>query len=111
MKKNKKYKKALNNAKEGLVLYSVLQYTPEEFSTLKSYNKLTLYLDIEIIFSLAEYNGKLSQEIVVDLMTLIKDANRKSTKHDKMNIINLFYFEEIEKEIDNYFFAAEQKRK
>lgn len=107
--KNEEIQKVLNNAKEGVVLYSALQYTPEEFSTLKWDNKLTLYLDIEIIFSLAGYNGKLSQEIVVDLMNLIKDANRKSNKHNKMNIINLFYFEEIEKEIDNYFFAAEKK--
>jgi hypothetical protein len=101
--------KALNCAKEGVILYSGLQYTPEEFSTLKWDTDLELFLDTEILFSLVGYNGDFSQAIVLDLMKLIREANDKSFRSDKTRKIILYYFDEIQKEVSEFFKAAEHK--
>jgi hypothetical protein len=102
-KGNVEIHKNLNEVKEGLVLYSGIRYTADlnELGTWRE--DLTIFLDTEIIFYFAGYNGNIYQEIFNDFFKLVKEINQNSgTKK-----IKLKYFEEIELEINRFFHVAE----
>lgn len=95
---NTNLKGIIERIREGSILYCGLCYNIIDTGSIK--DNITLYLDTEILFYLAGYNGQLSQRIVLDLIDQIKNANRKEKK------IILTYFSEIQEEIDRYFTAA-----
>jgi len=94
------FKKNLNDIKEGIVLYSGLKYTDPQLIGNWS-NELTIYLDTEILFHLAGYNGEIFKKKATTMFRYINEICRKSEK------IHLRYFKEVENEIDTYFYVAE----
>jgi hypothetical protein len=98
--------RSLNIIKEGVLIYSAFQYTPEEYSKNTWAEELILYFDTELLFSIYGFNGKLYQSLLEELLNLIRKINETSMKKKKGNIIELRYFNEIESEINRYFNAA-----
>lgn len=100
--KNDSLKKQLEDISEGLIIYNGI--TSElDFSKLGSWKtKLTLYLDMEILFHIAGYNGIFFKNQANDFISLVKDINKKE------KFITLKYFNKVKKEIDKFFNSAEE---
>ncbi|MDN5070446.1 hypothetical protein O8C76_05310 [Aliarcobacter butzleri] len=100
-KEDEIFNKKISLIKEGIILYTGLKYTPNDIQ-LGSWNtKITIYLDIEILFHAVEYNGKLFKNIFDDFYNLVKDINQKQF------LISLKFFSETKNEIENFFTKAE----
>jgi hypothetical protein len=99
---NVEFKERLNDIREGLVLYTGVRYTADLNELGKWNNELTIYLDTDIIFYFAGFNGGVYKDIFGDFYKLVKEINHSaSTKK-----IKLRYFEETEKEIIDFFHVA-----
>ena len=97
---DKKITEYLNSVREGVILYTGLNYNIDEIGSLKK--DLTLYLDMEVLFDIYGYNGEVFQGLARDLFKLARDANSKEKR------IRLRYFEETKTEIDLFFAKAEE---
>lgn len=96
---------ALQQIKEGAILYQGITYTPD-INDLGSWNNsLTIYLATEHLFNAVGYNGELYQEIFNDFYSLVNEINRISK--DKNKKIKLVYGENAKQEVDNFFSSAE----
>lgn len=104
--KDAEFLSLLNTIKEGVLLFSGFQYSPEEYSKHTWEYPLSLYFDTEILFSLYGFNGDLYKSLVCELLELIQKINIHSNKRTGSNIIELHYFEEIENEINEFFRTA-----
>lgn len=103
-KNDKEFQNRLNQIREGLVLYTGIRYTADLNDLGHWKNELTIFLDTEILFYFAGYNGEIYQEIFQDFFKLVREINQ-STK-DYKKIIHLKYFDETEKEIFDFFHVA-----
>ena len=74
----KKITEYLNSVREGVILYTGLNYNIDEIGSLK--RDLTLYLDMEVLFDIYGYNGEVFQRLALDLFKLARDANSKEKK-------------------------------
>ena len=105
LKKNdKEFQTRLNQIREGLVLYTGIRYTADLNDLGHWKNELTIFLDTEILFYFAGYNGEVYREIFNDFYKLVREINRSSK--DNKNKIQLKYFDETEKEIFDFFHVA-----
>ena len=98
---NQEIKKWLNEIREGVILYSALQYEDIITNKKKLDKNLTIFLDTEILFHAIGYNGELFKEIFFDFYNLIKEIN------SKRKAIYLKYFQETKDDIENFFKSAE----
>jgi hypothetical protein len=100
---NVEFNKQLNLIREGVILYTGIKFN-NNISELGSWSKeLTIFLETDILFDIAGYNGSLYQTIILDLLNLIQEINSKKNKQ----LITLKYFEKTEHEINDFFYAAE----
>lgn len=106
-KQNVNFTAQLNTIKEGVVLYTGLRYNPSlnELGSWKT--ELTVFVETEILFHLAGYNGQLYQTLFYDLFSLIKEINQANLKKNNKRLIHLKYFSEVKDEIDGFFKKAE----
>jgi len=96
----------IRSIKEGLLVYEGISFSPEFGQAGKWDFELNIFLELEIIFYLAGYNGDIHKEIYGQLLDYIKEINSISnTRAGKT--IRLFYTEDVRIEIDNYFTTAE----
>lgn len=84
--------------REGSILYIGITHNINETGNFQ--NSLTLYLDTEILFSLAGYNGEIYKTLAYDFYNQVKSANLNGEK------IRLTYFPEVEREVEDYFTTA-----
>lgn len=97
----------LNTIREGVVLYTGLKFN-SSLNDLGSWNtELTIFIETEILFHFAGYNGQLFQTLFDDFFTLVKEINSKSQKKSGKKLIHLKYFPEIKDEIERFFKKAE----
>tara|TARA_R110002033_G_scaffold125405_1_gene167515 strand:- start:26 stop:2107 length:2082 start_codon:yes stop_codon:yes gene_type:complete len=96
------FKKRLNTIKEGVVLYSGIKFNNNinELGQWKS--DLTIFIETEILFHFAGYNGVLYQTLWNDFFEYVKEINRKHP-----NRIKLKYFGDVKGEIERFFKKAE----
>lgn len=92
-------KAEIEEVREGSILYSGLAYNISELGSIT--NELTLFLDTEVLFNIAGYNGDLYKRMADDFLAQIHAANAKH------RIIHLKYFEEVKHEIEGFFISAE----
>lgn len=88
----------LTSIREGSILYLGLNLNLNETGRLRK--PITLYLGTEVLFSLLGLNGEIHKKLALDLYTQIRFANSKQKK------INLTYFHETKREIDDFFSSA-----
>jgi hypothetical protein len=93
---------AIRIIREGLILYSGINYY--DINNLGNWqDKLTIYMDTEVIFNMAGYNGSVYKLYFDDFYNYVKEINSKSSK-----LISLKYFSETEKEIRAFFDSASE---
>ena len=98
----KQFKGQLNTIKEGVVLYSGIKYNTNinEVGTWKS--DLTIFIETEILFHFAGYNGEIYKKLWQDFFNYVKEINQKHPKR-----IKLKYFNDVKCEIERFFTKAE----
>ncbi len=101
-KEDHNFKHQLSTIKEGVVLYSGIKYNTNLSDLGSWHSDLTIFIDTEILFHLAGYNGDIFQHLWNDFYDYVKEINRNNN-----NKIKLKYFEDVQSEIDNFFKKAE----
>lgn len=101
-KSNESFIKNLKKIREGVILYSGIKYS--NLGEMGSWQtNITIYLDTEILFNFAGYNGELYKSLFEDFFNYVREINSKAGKV----IVRLEYFEEVKKEVDDFFTKAE----
>jgi len=96
------FRKILNKIREGVILYSGIKYS--NLGEIGSWQtNLTIYLDTEILFHFAGYNGELYKSLFEDFFRYVKEINNRAKKV----IVRLKYFKEVKDEIEGFFTKAE----
>lgn len=106
---NKDFLEKISTIREGVILYSGLKYTNDSYILNQFGNwrkELNIFLDTEIIFHLAGYNGELYKQLAEDFMKFVFEINTNNQKNKK-KLINLLYFPEVKDEIDSFFAKAQ----
>jgi hypothetical protein len=93
----------ISKIREGIILYSGIKYSSDVSEIGSWKNELVIFLDTEILFDLAGYNGEIFESSFNDLFGFIKEINAKAKKP----IISLRYFRETTEEVKNFFSSAE----
>lgn len=92
--------------REGVILHSGIKYTNDtyDFNDFGSWRtELNIFLDTEIIFHFAGYNGTVYQEMASVFLQYVHEINSKSTSK---KLIKLLYFPEVKTEIEGFFLKA-----
>lgn len=98
----------LKQAKEGIVIYSGLNYkTKNDDASKKWKDRITVYLDTEVLFHMAGYNGETYKRLFDDFFSLVNEVNSDSLNKNGSKKIDLKYFNHTRKEIDTFFDRAE----
>lgn len=101
-KQNKEFRKNLSDIREGVILYSGLKYN-NRINEVGSWNsELVIFLDTEILFHFAGYNGILFKSIFADFLKYVNEINNKS----KNKLIHLKYFKEVRSTVERFFTKA-----
>lgn len=99
---NETLKTQLNCVRQGMIIYVGLTYNTDYHVIDEIDVPLYIYLDTEILFSMAGYNGKLYKTLFDEFYELVTQINKHSKK-----MIHFRYFTETRQEIDGYFAVAE----
>ena len=100
---DKEFQSHLCEIKEGAVLYAGLNYNSDISDSSAWKEEIVVYVENEILFHLAGYNGEVFQRLAEDLFSLINEMNMK--RKDK--VIKVRYFRDVADEIDSFFKRAE----
>ena len=95
--------KQLNDIRLGLVIFIGLCYNTNFDKIDGIDSKLNIYMETEILFHRAGYNGELFKTLYKEFDVLVQDINKKAHKP----LISLYYFAETDKDIRDYFAIAE----
>jgi len=91
----------LRSIKEGVVLYSGIKFN-NNLNDIGSWKStLTIFIDTEILFHSAGFNGEVYQSLFYEFYDFIKDINSKEKK------IFIKYFPQTKGEIERFFTKAE----
>ncbi len=101
---NVDFKEKISTIREGVLLYEGIKYSNNlnNFKSLSS--ELTIFIETEILFHLAGFNGEVFQSLWSDFFGYVKEINRNS----KSKKIHLRYFIETKNEIERFFNSAEE---
>lgn len=97
---DKSKQNVLASIREGGIIYMGLNSNISDIGALT--NKITLYLDTEILFNLVGFNGEYFKYLASDMMKQINIANKRK------KVIELKYFEGVKNEIETFFNTAEE---
>lgn len=100
--KDDSFNEQINQIRLGMIIFVGLSYNVDYDSIDGIDGKLNIYLDTEILFHKAGFNGMLYQTLFNEFFDLVKQINSSDKK-----VISLFYFEETKEEILEYFKVAE----
>ena len=87
----------LNAFRESLVIYQGLSYNADAKGTEPFERPVKIFLETEIMFHAAGFNGTLFQDLFLDFYTLVNEINQYSYKRRGSRLINLCYFPETKK--------------
>lgn len=100
-----KFTEKLNRVEEGLILYGGICHSSSLANHEPWRNNFSIYLDTEVLFFSQGFNGTLHKNIFDDFHQLIKEINTRTTHGAK---IELRYFDESKREVEDFFYAAER---
>jgi hypothetical protein len=102
------FQQNLNNLREGIITFVGLTYYNNNAGEIDSFDKeLYIYLETEILFHMAGYNGQLYKNLFDEFYAQICEINKRYQIRHQKKVIYLRYFPETLKEIDEYFEQAE----
>lgn len=102
--KDANFSEQLNNIRIGVVIFVGLAYNTNYDKIDGIDTKLNIYLETEILFHRAGYNGEIFKTLYDEFFSLVLDINHRAHK----SLISLYYFSETRKEIEDYFAIAEK---
>ncbi|MGM9476506.1 hypothetical protein ACS5PU_08745 [Pedobacter sp. GSP4] len=96
------FKRQLNLIREGVILYTGIKYNNNinDFGNWRT--EITIFIDTEILFHIAGFNGELYQKLAVDFLNYVREINLKAQK----KLIKLKYFDEVKDDIEGFFTKA-----
>lgn len=94
----------LKTIKEGVVLYTGIQYNDNINETGSWNDEFTIFVEQEILFHMAGYNGELYKQLFQDFFGLVQEINQKAHKQ----LVKVKYFDSVKIEIDKFFNIAER---
>lgn len=102
------FRDVLQKITDGSIIFTGLSYNSgtQEFSTVK--DPLTIYLDTEILFYGAGYDGTTLKIIFDEFIETVNQVNNINYAKNGKKLILLKYFPEVRKEVETYFGAAER---
>jgi len=101
-------KSQLNGIKEGVVLYSGLNYNAKTENASKKWTEdITVFLDTEVLFHMAGYNGETYKQLFDDFFGMVNEINSDSINKTGKKKIKMSYFEQTQDEVANFFQIAE----
>jgi hypothetical protein len=92
----------INQIREGVILYSGIKYNGNLNETSNWRTEFTIYLDTEILFHFAGYNGTLYQSHFEDFYLYVREINHKAQKQ----LIKLRFLNDVKNEIEKFFTKA-----
>ena len=107
-RKETKIEETLNLIKQGFILYFGIKASPVIDQNLNWPCDLTIFLDTEILFDLAGYNGAICQSIVEELLKLIAELNANDRNNKQR--IKLRYFKQTQAVIEHFFNEAKKRK-
>lgn len=102
--KDYEFTKKLNSVEEGLIIYSGICHSSDLANHDPWRNNFTIFLDTEVLFGAVGLNGDLHQNMFTEFRNLIKEINERTSNGAK---IELKFFDEAKREIEDFFYAAE----
>ena len=96
----------LDSILEGVVSYTGVTFDTPASSSSRWTTEMYVFLDTEIIFHMAGYNGVLYKKLFDDFYSFVEEINSDSSKTEGKKKIHLRYFPEVEFEIDKFFDKA-----
>lgn len=102
------FREKINEIKEGLLLHFGLAFKTDSKTASIPIRDLHIYLETEVLFHAAGYNGQLYSDLFNDFYNLVNEINEISIKQKKRKTIYLHYFEETHEEIEKFFKQAER---
>lgn len=99
------YLKTINRIKEGTLIYEGICYGGNISELGRWTSELNIYLEQEILFYIAGYNGEVHKGLYEEMLAYISEINNRPPQ--RRRYINLWYTEEVKEEVDSYFSTAE----
>lgn len=96
--------RSINDIMGGAIIIAGLNYNTTETQIDNIDMPICMYLETEILFHMAGYNGNIYKRLFDEFYDLVVETNKKCHKE----LVKLFYFEETKDECDKYFQAAEK---
>lgn len=100
------YIDTLKKIKEGLLIYDGIRYSGNINELGRWNTELNIFLEQEILFYIAGFNGEIHKELYWDLLKYIREINHNLPPEKRL--IKLWYNQDVKDEIDSYFHAAER---
>lgn len=101
--KDSKIQSALNEMREGVILYRGLSYSSSKNASDKWKSKMTVYLDTELLFHACGLNGALCKKVFDDFMSLVNEVNTDCLQKQGNRRIYFKCFDYVGKEVDSVF--------
>lgn len=102
--KDVQFTQKLNHLEEGLILYQGIGYSSDTGTVNTWRADYTIYLDTELLFWAAGYDGALFKNIFNEFIELVREINSKASDTGRLDVK---YFPETKREIDSFFSYAE----
>lgn len=100
---NKNFNSDLEKIREGVILYTGLTHNPNLNEIGSWTSELNIFLDTEMLYHFAGYNGILFKSNFDDFFNYVTEINQKGKK----KLIRLKYFPEVKERIERFFTKAE----
>lgn len=99
-------KSSLSRITEAVLCYEGVTFSLKYKASSKWKNELVIYLDTELLFHMAGYNGLLCQKLFEDFYTLVSEINADSYKNGGKKLITFRYFDYVKVELERFFDKA-----
>lgn len=97
---------SLSRITEAVLCYEGVTFSLKYKASSKWKNELVIYLDTELLFHMAGYNGQLCQKLFEDFYTLVSEINADSYKNGGKKLITFRYFDYVKVELERFFDKA-----
>ena len=107
-KEDSAFDQQLTRIREGMIIYNGLSYTVSPNEIEKYDTELNIFLETEVLFNMAGYNGILCQHLFNEFYDQVNEINKIAIQRHGKKFIHLKYFEESYDEISKFFKQAEE---
>ena len=104
---SQEFQSQLTRIREGMIIYNGLSYTLSPNEVEKYDADLNIFLETEVLFNMAGYNGMLCQHLFDEFYEQVFEINKSALLRNGKKVIHLKFFEESFNEINKFFKQAE----